>query len=135
LTLAEEEALARSRTAPFWIHEYPEGVRDCPFRRNARGSYDTYDLMLPFGHGEHATGGVRPESASEIVRQSRRLGKEVNECYAAWKDRIAVQSAGFGIGLERLIKFCAGCASVLDVRRPHDSGPNTTIEPERSQWT
>jgi asparaginyl-tRNA synthetase len=135
LTLTEEAALTRSRSAPFWIHDYPEGVRDCPFRRNERGFYDTYDLMLPFGHGELATGGLRPESAAEIVRQSALLGKEVNGSYAAWKDRTGVQSAGFGIGLERLVKYCAGWASVLDARRPHDSGPNTTIEAERSQWS
>ncbi len=130
LTHDEETALAESFETPFWVYDYPEGVRDSLYQRNAAGRYDTYDLMLPFGFGELLTGGLRPESGAEIVRQSEALGREFHEDYANWKDRAGVQTAGFGIGLERLIRFCSGATSILDVRRYHDSGPNAGIEDE-----
>jgi asparaginyl-tRNA synthetase len=58
------------------------------------------------------------------------LGKEYNEYYAKWKDGAKVQTGGFGIGFERLLKFCLGVENILDVRFPHDSGPNCNIESE-----
>ncbi|MBR1069139.1 amino acid--tRNA ligase-related protein [Bradyrhizobium liaoningense] len=130
LTHAEESELGAKFQSPFWLCDYPEGVRDSLYRRGTNGLYKTYDLMLPFGDGELATGGLRPESGEEVVRQSRMLGKSYNPSYAEWKDRSGIQSGGFGIGLERLIKFCTGIRSILDVRMPHDSGPNATIEQE-----
>jgi asparaginyl-tRNA synthetase len=130
LTAAEESRLASEAAAPFWIHDYPEGVRDSLYRRNARGTYDTYDLMLPFGCGELLTGGLRPESGNEVKRQSRALGRAVHPGYAEWKDRTRIQSGGFGIGLERLVRFCCAAESILSVRRRHDSGPNAGIELE-----
>jgi asparaginyl-tRNA synthetase len=130
LTAEEESLLASDAASPFWIHDYPEGVRDSLYRRNARGTYDTYDLMLPFGCGELLTGGLRPESADEVRRQSRALGIAVHPGYAEWKERTRIQSGGFGVGLERLVRYCCAARSVLDVRRRHDSGPNAGIELE-----
>jgi asparaginyl-tRNA synthetase len=134
LTHDEERILCRKFDRPFWIYHYPEGVRDSLYRLNEEGLYDTYDLMLPFEHGELATGGVRADSAGEVLRQSRRLTsrspaeeEKFTVEYALWKERTRVQSAGFGIGLERLVKFCAGAHSVLDIRPFHDSGPNTEL--------
>jgi hypothetical protein len=46
------------------------------------------------------------------------------------KERTRIQSGGFGVGLERLVRFCCAARSVLDVRRRHDSGPNAGIELE-----
>jgi asparaginyl-tRNA synthetase len=130
LTHDEERRLSESFRVPFWLHDYPEGVRDSVYRRNARGTYDTYDLLLPFGIGEVLTGGLRAESGAEIVRQSKALARAHHPDYAAWKDRSGVQSGGFGIGFERLVRFALGFPSILDVRRAHDSGPNATIEAE-----
>ena len=58
------------------------------------------------------------------------LGIAVHPGYAEWKERTRIQSGGFGIGLERLVRFCCAARSVLDVRRRHDSGPNAGIELE-----
>lgn len=132
LTHDEEEELAQRFDTPFWLYDYPEGVRDCPFHKNERDTYDTLDLMLPSGFGELSTGGIRPHSAEEIVRLSRTLGDEVfHPDYAEWKDSKRVQTGGFGFGLERLIRYCAGYESILSARQPHDSGPNATIELEK----
>jgi asparaginyl-tRNA synthetase len=115
---------------PFWIYDYPEGVRDSIYHRNDRGFYDTYDLMLPFGYGELTTGGVRCKTGAEIVRQSQVLGKAYSAQYAAWKDRAGIQTAGFGIGLERLLRYMSGAETILEFVQYHDDGPNNVVDPE-----
>jgi len=128
LSSDEDTLLSEKFDRPFWIYDYPEGIRDSLYHKNSKGNYDTYDLMLPFGYGELATGGIRPESGQEIIRQSKSLGKELHLGYAEWKDRTNVQSAGFGIGFERFLKFCSGSNNILGLRQFHDHGPNILIE-------
>jgi asparaginyl-tRNA synthetase len=127
LSWSEEESLCSTFTTPIWLHKYPEGVRDSLYRRGVDGTYNTYDLLLPFGYGEVATGGQRPESGAEIILQSNALGKEYNPDYVAWKDSSGTQSAGIGFGLERLTRFCSASSSILELRRHHGSGPNTLL--------
>jgi len=127
LTHAEEKALSEASTRPFWLTDYPDGVRDSLYRRSASGLFATYDLILPYGLGEVATGGLRPDSSDEIKAQALRLGKGFHPLYASWKARTSVQSGGLGFGLERLIRYCSCASSVLDLRFAHDQGPNRHI--------
>ncbi|MFJ2703651.1 amino acid--tRNA ligase-related protein [Streptomyces sp. NPDC087428] len=127
LTREEEWTLTDSFDSPFWIHRYPLGVRDSLYQRGEDGLQETYDLMLPAGYGELATGGLRPRDRREITEQSRLLGGEPNPVYADWKERSGIQTAGFGLGFERLVRYCAGADSVLDLLAAHDSGPNRRI--------
>jgi asparaginyl-tRNA synthetase len=128
LTHAEENALSHEFDAPFWLTDYPEGVRDSLYRRNGSGTFATYDLVLPGGYGEVATGGLRSHSGDDIRQQARNLGPVVHDQYAAWKDRTALQTGGLGFGLERLIRYCAGRSDILELRFAHDQGPNATID-------
>ena len=131
LTPAEDTLLCRQFETPFWIHDYPQPVRSTVFHENAFGRYESFDLMLPFGYGELATGGVRPKSGEQILRQSLEVIKESPSTFtsghADWKASRQVQSSGLGIGLERLIRFMSGSASVLDFIQPHDRGPNRKL--------
>lgn len=127
LTHAEEKALSEAATAPFWLTDYPDGVRDSLYRRTPVGTFATYDLILPQGHGELATGGLRPDSVHDILRQANRLGSSPHTYYAEWKARTQLQTGGLGFGVERLIRYCAGVPSVLDLRFAHDQGPNARI--------
>lgn len=127
LTHEEERTLSEAATAPFWLTDYPEGVRDSLYRRTPDGTFATYDLILPQGHGELSTGGLRPDSADDILLQANKLGSSLHTYYAEWKARTQLQTGGLGIGVERLIRYCAGAPSVLDLRSAHDQGPNTHI--------
>ncbi|WGR93502.1 hypothetical protein MTX26_27700 [Bradyrhizobium sp. ISRA443] len=129
LTHSEETALSNAADAPFWLTEYPEGVRDSLYLRTPNGLFATYDLILPHGYGEVATGGLRPDSADAILAQARTLGEEPHPHYADWKRRTAIQTGGLGFGLERLVRYCAGAESILDLRVAHDQGPNAKIVP------
>jgi asparaginyl-tRNA synthetase len=128
LTHPEERALSEAATAPFWITDYPDGVRDSLYRRKHDGTFATYDLVLPGGHGELATGGLRPASGAEVLREACKFSRSPNTFYADWKARTGVQTGGLGFGLERLIRYCAGASSVLEMRYAHDQGPNARID-------
>jgi asparaginyl-tRNA synthetase len=145
-TPAQEDSLSRQFDRPFWVCDHPEGVRESLYRLNERGRYDTFDLMLPLGYGGLATGGVRADSAGEILRQSRNLSRHARtevekygQQYAEWKERTDIQSAGFEIGLERLTRYCVGARSIQDVRQYHlddpgpevEAGPKGVIDPTR----
>jgi asparaginyl-tRNA synthetase len=127
LTQAEEQTLSDALTAPAWLTDYPDGVRDSLYRRTPDGTFATYDLILPDGHGELATGGLRPDSATDIRAQASSFSDSPHTFYADWKERTGVQTGGIGFGVERLIRYCAGASSVLDLRLAHDQGPNATI--------
>ncbi len=127
LTPEEDAELTEKFDKPFWIYDYPEGVRDSIYHKNSSGTYDTYDLMLPFGYGELTTGGIRPKTSSDIIAQSKALGTEINLSYAKWKDKSKIQTAGFGIGLERFFKFVSGSPSIMDFIQYHDNGPNSIL--------
>ena len=84
--------------------------------------------MLPFGFGELTTGGIRPHSKEEIVKQSITLGKSYYPAYADWKETSKVQTAGFGIGIERFMRFITDSDSILNFVQYHDDGPNKNIQ-------
>lgn len=130
LTPDEDAILTKQFQTPFWIYDYPEGVRDSIYHKNDKNSFDTYDLMLPFGYGELTTGGIRCKTGQDIIEQSKKLGKSYNPAYAIWKDKAQVQTAGFGIGFERFLKFISGADTVLDFVQYHDDGPNKLIDKE-----
>lgn len=127
LTYAEEQALSHSEDAPLWLTDYPDGVRDSLYRQRPDGTLATYDLILPGGFGEVATGGLRPDSVDAIEAQAHKLGETPHPYYGNWKRRTDVQTGGLGFGVERLVRYCAGADSVLDLRYAHDQGPNAAI--------
>ncbi|EJM99425.1 amino acid--tRNA ligase-related protein [Phyllobacterium sp. YR531] len=131
LTFDEDQSLSLQFDRPFWIYNYPKGVRDAVYHENDQGNYDTYDLMLPFGYGELSTGGIRPKTGEAIIQQSLdNLGEakaSLTMGHAEWKRARKIQTAGFGIGFERLLRFVSGSTTVLDFVQPHDRGPNRTI--------
>src|SRR5690606_9516513 len=112
LTHAEEAVLSHASSAPFWLTDYPDGVRDSLYRRRPDGTFATYDLVLPEGHGELATGGLRPDSATDALRQASAFTDRAHPYYAAWKERTRIQTGGIGFGVERLIRYCSGADSV-----------------------
>ncbi|MNC05290.1 Asparagine--tRNA ligase [compost metagenome] len=131
LSFEEDQMLSQKFDRPFWIYNYPKSVRDAVYHENAEGKYDTYDLMLPFGYGEISTGGIRPKTGEAILSQSvRNLGEPeetLTHGHAEWKRTHQIQTAGFGIGLERLLRFISGSRTILDFVQPHDHGPNRKI--------
>lgn len=112
--------LSRMFKAPFFIYDYPKSSRGFYDREypDKRGILMDFDLLVPEGHGEIASGGAREYEAERIRRRILETGEDP-EKYAWFIDlmgKFGKPSAGFGIGLERLLKYICDAPHVLFVR-------------------
>jgi asparaginyl-tRNA synthetase len=111
------EALISTQVGrPFFITDYPKGSRGFYDMESTTtpGVLRNFDLIAAEGYGELASGGEREHSYRNIITRMRETGE--NPAKYAWYLELAKEgipaSAGFGIGLERLIRFIAGLESV-----------------------
>jgi len=113
---AGEAMLSRQASKPFFITDYPKGSRGFYDResRERPGFLRNFDLIAPEGYGELCSGSEREHDYATIIARMRETGE--NPAKYGWylqmvRDGIP-GSAGFGIGVERLIRYVAGLHSV-----------------------
>jgi asparaginyl-tRNA synthetase len=117
---ADEEALSREAGEPFFIRDYPKGSRGFYDREDPErpGVLLDFDLILPEGYGEVASGGERESEYARLVTRMRETGEDPAK-YGWYLDaarRGIPPSCGFGLGIERLTRFLVGADAVWDVR-------------------
>jgi aspartyl/asparaginyl-tRNA synthetase len=66
-----------------------------------------FDIILPDGFGEVSSGGIRDKDALSLVYKDAPFSIS------------HATTGGFGIGLERLVRFCLGAPWLQDVVLPH----------------
>ena len=107
-----ECALSERMGEFFWVKDYPTG---------SRGFYDRidpedpkklrdFDLFYPEGYGEAISGGERETDLAKVQKKMREAGIDF-EGYEWYFEMLAhgiPESAGFGIGIERLTRFICG---------------------------
>ena len=111
------EALLSSKSSrPFFLTDYPKGSRGFYDRENpaAPGRLLNFDLLAPEGYGELCSGSEREHEYAAIVARMRETGE--NPAKYAWYLKMVREgvpsSAGFGIGLERLVRYLCGLDAV-----------------------
>jgi asparaginyl-tRNA synthetase len=116
---AGEELLSREAERPFFVDDYPKGCRGFYDRESTTepGVLRNFDLLAPGGFGELASGSERESDYARIVTRMRETGE--NPAKYGWyldmvRDGIPA-SAGFGMGLERLVRFLTGLDAVWRV--------------------
>jgi len=115
-----EEALSRQSKSPVWIVDFPIEEREFYDREDPErpGILRDMDLLYPEGFGEALSGGEREYLPERIRLRILRQGLDP----AAYAGLIALAkeglppSAGFGIGVERLVRFILGLSHVGEVR-------------------
>jgi len=116
----EEAVLSRDSVGPFFIRDYPKGSRGFYDREDSRtpGVLRDFDLLMPEGFGEVASGGEREHTYERLVTRMRETGE--NPAKYGWYLDVARRSgipasAGFGLGVERLTRFIAGVDEIWRV--------------------
>ncbi|HZP50433.1 asparagine synthetase A [Actinocrinis sp.] len=114
-----EEALSRQAGRPFFVTDYPKGSRGFYDRedRTRRGVLRNFDLIAHGGYGELASGSERESDYAAIVTRMRESGE--NPAKYAWYLELAREgipaSAGFGMGVQRLVRFLTGLDALWQV--------------------
>lgn len=116
---AGEEMLSTHADRPFFVTDYPKGSRGFYDRESESepGLLRNFDLIAPGGFGELVSGSERESNYERIVSRMRETGE--NPAKYRWfldvvRDGIPA-SAGFGMGLERVVRFLTGLDAVWQV--------------------
>lgn len=114
----DEAQLSRKATRPFFVTDYPKGSRGFYDKesRETPGVLRNFDLLLPEGYGEIASGSEREHAYDRIVTRMRETGENPAK-YGWYLDMVRAgipASAGFGIGLERLTRYLTGVEYVWE---------------------
>ncbi|MGW7052594.1 asparagine synthetase A [Streptomyces sp. NPDC054887] len=114
-----ERILSQDAGCPFFVNDYPKGSRGFYDREDpARpGVLRNFDLIAHGGYGELVSGSEREADYATIVTRMRESGE--NPAKYAWYLELAREglspSAGFGMGLQRLVRFLTGLDALWQV--------------------
>lgn len=115
LGTAEERALTLERKAPLFVTHYPRELKAFYMLRSPSDpkTVEATDLLAPEGFGEIVGASCRETNVQNLIERLRSLGADPStyEWYLDLRRHGNVPHAGFGIGVERLLRWM--------VRRPH----------------
>ncbi|MFC4036163.1 asparagine synthetase A [Streptomyces polygonati] len=116
---AGEKLLSLEADRPFFINDYPKGSRGFYDREDPErpGVLRNFDLIAHGGYGELVSGSEREADYATIVTRMRESGE--NPAKYAWYLDMAREgipaSAGFGMGVQRLVRFLTGLDALWQV--------------------
>ncbi|MDB1085978.1 hypothetical protein PJ985_00040 [Streptomyces sp. ACA25] len=114
-----EKVLSLEADRPFFINDYPKGSRGFYDREDPDrpGVLRNFDLIAHGGFGELVSGSEREADYATVVTRMRESGE--NPAKYAWYLDLAREgienSAGFGMGLQRLVRFLTGLDALWQV--------------------
>ena len=114
-----ENLLSKEAREPFWIIDIPLGAREFYDKETYPGSgiLRDMDLIYPLGYGEAISGGEREYEYERIVDRIKKKGQTLEEFELLLEasKRGLYPSAGFGIGIERFVRFIRGMNDIREV--------------------
>lgn len=105
----DETILTQKFDKPVFVTHYPAEVKAFYMKRNKTNENlaDCTDLLAPEGHGEIIGGSQREESYDTLLQSIKNHNLPVKdfEWYLDLRKYGSVPHSGFGVGLERLVKW------------------------------
>ena len=111
------DELSEIEREPFWVMDLEREFYDREDGEK-KGYFHNYDLVYPDGFGEALSGGEREFEHEKIVRRIKETGQDPKdfESYLGFAEKGHLQkSAGGGLGIERLVRYCAGLKDIKEV--------------------
>lgn len=102
-----------------WITDYPKKCRGFYYRESADGeTARSMDLIYPEGFGEAISGGEREYRIDRIIRRISEAGLDSSDFgeFLTMAEAGLRPTSGFGIGIERLVRFITGEREITRVR-------------------
>lgn len=114
-----ESAVAAETGSFFWITGYPKESRSFYYRESSdSSSVNSMDLIYPEGFGEAISGGEREYRSEVILRRIHEAELDETE-FQQFLDMARAglkPTSGFGIGVERLVRYLSGIRDIRCVR-------------------
>lgn len=116
---ADEEALlSKGAEKPIFIHHYPKEIKAFYMREDPDkpGTVLNNDLIAPDGHGEIIGGSERIWQLDELVKRmdELKMPHKDYEWYIDLRRYGSVPHAGFGLGIERFVKWILNLEHIRD---------------------
>jgi len=102
---------------PVFVFNYPKAIKAFYMKENLdKKTVASFDLLVP-DIGELVGGSVREDNYKIIEEKVEKIGIDKNNLcwYLELRKRGYGKSAGFGLGLERLIMYISGAENIKDV--------------------
>jgi asparaginyl-tRNA synthetase len=118
LNIDSERELTRNRSKPIFVVDFPILLK--PFYvkeyNERRGIGLSADMLAPRGFGEISSGGERETDIASITKriQKEALDPKNYEWYLDLRRYGSVPHAGFGLGIERLVRWVANLEDIKD---------------------
>ncbi|MGP6219913.1 asparagine synthetase A [Caldiplasma sukawensis] len=114
-----EKILSEQAREPFWIIDIPLKEREFYDleKKDEPGVLMDMDLIYPEGYGEASSGGEREYNIDRILERIR-LKDQKPEQFSFFIEfaKLGIEpSAGFGIGIERLLRYVCGVKNVKEI--------------------
>jgi asparaginyl-tRNA synthetase len=118
LNIDSEKILTRDRINPVFIYGYPLKVKPFYVKEDPdeNGIALTTDLLLPGGFGEVSSGGMREDRIDLLKSRITKEGLDMNSYswYLDLRKYGSVPHGGFGIGIERLVRWLANLEDIKE---------------------
>jgi len=118
----EESVLTSAFDLPVFVHNFPKEIKAFYMREDPEkpGTVLAADLLAPKGHGEIIGGSERIYDVDELIKRMKEFKLDPDgdmKWYVDLRRYGSVPHSGFGLGIERLVKW------ILDLEHIRDTIP------------
>jgi asparaginyl-tRNA synthetase len=114
----EERELTREETLPLFVTHFPKGCKAFYMKEdpNDPSVYKCDDLLAPEGYGEIIGGSERETDLGLLLERMKeeKIPLEPYEWYLDLRRYGSVPHSGFGLGLERMVRWICGLEHIRD---------------------
>ncbi len=118
LSIDSERELTKNSEKPIFVVGYPMAVKPFYVKEdpNRSGVGLAADMLAPQGFGEITSGGLREDDISAITGRIRKEGLDPSsyEWYLDLRKYGSVPHGGFGLGIERLMRWITNVEDIKD---------------------